>query len=91
MIRWTLIGVSLVLALSAGTAWAVTSRGPQYAWGWPSNRNMSSETAWSVAVRDGGIQVHRGLAFLGSGPGWPVERSEVAGFQYARVFVIVPL
>ena len=86
MIRWTLIGVSLVLTLAAGTVWAMTARGPQYVWGWPSNRNMSSETAWSVTVRDGGIQVHRGPSFLGCGTGLKTDRTAVAGFHYSRTY-----
>ncbi len=85
MIRWTLIGVPLMLALAAGTAWAMTARG-QYRWQWPSNLWMTSELVWSVTVWDGGIQVHRSPGFLPCGIGLADNRMGVGGFLYSRSF-----
>ncbi len=87
MIRWTMIGLSLVLALAAGAVWAVTVWGPQRAWEWTNTHNIYSKTIWSVNVAGGGIDIHRGR-FLGCGWGLTTERMGVAGFQYARRFYV---
>lgn len=86
MIRRTLVCVSLVLALGAGTVWGVNIRGPRYTWEWPGTPGKYPNMIWRVFVLDGAIHVVNGPRVLSCGSGMGTKRMGIAGVQYTRVF-----